>query len=57
MSSRILKSPTSRRQRVPESENGLLALMRHHGIPITRQSYLELAYMGEPPDELRRKKK
>jgi hypothetical protein len=35
------------------SENdGLLDLMRHHRIPITRESYLELAYMGEPPEEL-----
>jgi hypothetical protein len=40
------------RQGTPESEDGLLALMRHYGIPITRESYLELAYMGEPPEEL-----
>jgi hypothetical protein len=26
--------------------------MRHNNIPITRESYLELAYMGEVPAEL-----
>ena len=32
--------------------DGLLKLMRRFNIPITRESYLELAYMGEPPAEL-----
>jgi len=30
--------------------DGLLDLMRHYNIPITRDGYLELAYMGEPPE-------
>ena len=32
--------------------DGLLKLMRRFNIPITRESYLNLAYMGEPPTEL-----
>jgi hypothetical protein len=34
------------------SGDGLIDLMRHHNIPITRENYLELAYMGEVPEEL-----
>jgi hypothetical protein len=29
--------------------NGLLKWMRRHNIPITRENYLNLAYMGKPP--------
>ena len=32
--------------------DGLLKLMRRFNIPITRESYLNLAFMGEPPAEL-----
>jgi hypothetical protein len=28
----------------------VLALMRHYGIPVTRENYLELAYMGDVPE-------
>jgi hypothetical protein len=28
-------------------DDPLLALMRHYGIPVTRENYLELAYMGD----------
>lgn len=34
------------------STSGLVNLMRRFNIPVTRQSYLELAYMGQPPEEL-----
>ena len=34
------------------SGDGLIDLMRHYGIPITRENYLDLAYMGELPKEL-----
>jgi hypothetical protein len=27
-------------------------LMRRLGVPVDRQSYLDLAYAGEPPEEL-----
>jgi hypothetical protein len=33
-------------------EDGVLGLMRRYRIPITRQNYLNLAYMGEVPAEL-----
>jgi hypothetical protein len=32
--------------------DGLLKLMRRFNIPITRENYRELAYMGEVPAEL-----
>jgi hypothetical protein len=32
--------------------DGILSMMRHHNIPITREHYLNIAYMGEPPEEL-----
>jgi hypothetical protein len=28
-----------------------LAMMREHHIPLTRENYLALAFMGNPPDE------
>ena len=30
----------------------LIEMMVHHGIPITRKAYLDLAYWGEAPDPL-----
>jgi hypothetical protein len=30
----------------------VLAMMRHFNIPLTRQQYLDLAYMGNPPTVL-----
>jgi hypothetical protein len=30
----------------------LVRLMKRFGIPVTREDYLELAYMGEVPKEL-----
>jgi hypothetical protein len=30
----------------------VLAMMRHHNMAMTREKYLDLAYMGEPPAEL-----
>ena len=29
-----------------------LDMMKLHGIPETRENYLHLAYLGNPPDEL-----
>jgi hypothetical protein len=34
------------------SGDGLIDLMRRYNIPITREKYLELAYLGDPPMEL-----
>ena len=35
-----------------KSGDPLLNTMRHQGIPITRENYLMLAFMGRPPTEL-----
>jgi hypothetical protein len=35
-----------------DTDDGLLKLMRGFNIPITREDYLNLAYMGEPPAAL-----
>jgi hypothetical protein len=32
--------------------DGTLRLLLEYNIPITRESYLELAFAGKPPDEL-----
>ena len=41
--------PASDRQSGGGEEDGVLKLMRRYGIPITRQNYLDFAYMGEVP--------
>jgi hypothetical protein len=35
-----------------ESDDPILALMRYHNLPVTRQDYLNVAYLGHPPEEL-----
>ena len=35
-----------------DTSDPLLSLMRRFDVPITRESYLELAYMGEVPELL-----
>ena len=32
--------------------DAILATMKHRGIPETRENYLALAYLGNPPKEL-----
>jgi len=32
--------------------DGVLRFMKQHDIPLTRENYLEIAYMGTPPEEL-----
>jgi hypothetical protein len=34
------------------STDYVLEYMKEHGIPLTRENYLNEAYMGEPPEEL-----
>jgi hypothetical protein len=36
----------------PQEEDPVLALMRALKVPLTRQKYMELNYMGKPPAEL-----
>jgi hypothetical protein len=33
-------------------DDAVLAIMRRYNMPMTREKYLELAYMGSPPEEL-----
>src|SRR6266568_1462190 len=40
------------RKQMKKSGDPLLNTMRHQGIPITRENYLMLAFMGRPPTEL-----
>jgi len=30
----------------------VLDYMKKHNIPLTRENYLEIAYLGDPPEEL-----
>lgn len=34
------------------SDDIVLAWMKKEGVPLTRQNYLDLAYMGSPPEEI-----
>ena len=34
-----------------ESDNFVIQAMKLYGIPITRENYIKLAYIGEPPEE------
>lgn len=45
------KSPTLARSSETDT-NGLLKWMRRHNVLITRENYLNLAYMGKPPARL-----
>mgnify|MGYP003656659482 CR=1 FL=1 len=35
-----------------EDEDGIILMMRKFNIPLTRENYLDLAYMGDIPEEL-----
>jgi len=35
-----------------EDEDGVIVMMRKFNIPLTRKNYLDLAYMGDVPEEL-----
>ena len=34
------------------NSNPIIELLKEYGIPVNRENYLELAYLGEPPEEL-----
>jgi hypothetical protein len=34
------------------SDDGVLALMKRFNLPMTREQYIELAYMGEVPEQI-----
>jgi hypothetical protein len=33
-------------------DNPMIAVLKHYGAPLTRQEYLNTAYMGKPPAKL-----
>jgi hypothetical protein len=35
---------------MPDSDDFVLAYMRKHNIKLTRQNYLDIAFLGDPPD-------
>jgi hypothetical protein len=46
-----VKQPVASTPQPGSSEDGVLAVMRKFGIPLTRDNYIELAYWGQPPEE------
>lgn len=50
LSTKPAGSSVTNRQHGPNDP--VLDYMRRSGIPITRKSYLNLAYMGNPPEDL-----
>ena len=49
------KSSTSLAESSPQngqSEDAVLDLMKQYNMPMDRATYLELAYMGNPPEEI-----
>jgi hypothetical protein len=45
-----MKQPVESTRQPGSSEDGVLAVMRKFGIPMTRKNYIELAYWGQPPE-------
>lgn len=36
----------------PGSDDTVVALMKRFNLPMTKETYLELAYFGEPPEQI-----
>ena len=45
-----MKQPVASTPQPGNSEDGVLALMKKFDLPMTREQYIELAYLGEEPD-------
>ncbi len=45
-------SETRAESPVPSSGDAVVDWMKAHNIPLTRSNYLNLAFWGDPPDEL-----
>ncbi len=57
MANSAQKKPANRSSKLPvdsqtPSGSATLDLMRRHNLPLNRQTYLDLAYMGNPPEDL-----
>jgi hypothetical protein len=48
----LLARPSDSRPQVECSNDPPIRLMRHFNIPVTRENYLDLEYMGQAPDPL-----
>lgn len=47
-----MKKPEASTAQHGSMESGLMALMRRTGVPLTREHYLNLKHLGEPPQQL-----
>jgi hypothetical protein len=45
-----MKQPVESTRQPGSSEDGVLAVMRKFGLPMTREQYIDLAYLGQPPE-------
>lgn len=45
-----MKQPVASTPQPGSSEDGVLALMKKFDLPMTREQYIELAFLGEEPE-------
>jgi hypothetical protein len=45
-----VKQPVESTRQLGKSDDGVLAVMRKFGLPMTREQYIDLAYWGQPPE-------
>lgn len=45
-----MKQPAASTPQPGSSEDGVIALMKKFNLPMTREQYVELAYLGEEPE-------
>lgn len=48
----LLNEQVESTPQVGNNYNPVIEAMKKYKIPMTRENYLDLAYMGEPPEEL-----
>jgi hypothetical protein len=52
MNSKSSTRPAASGRPIGTSDDHVLVMMRRFGWPMTRENYLEMAYMGNPPAKL-----
>ena len=45
-----MKQPVASTPQPGSNEDGVIALMKKFNLPMTREQYIELAYLGEEPE-------
>lgn len=45
-----MKQPVASTPQPGKSEDGVLALMKKFNLPMTREQYIELAFLGDQPE-------